>query len=239
MLPATITKIQQPFEEIKHMHCDTWEGDHLPTARDALKEILEFCMADAINAIWSKREPKAFPTAETAPTPVICLQRWGIWGSGPPHPNLQRPCPAQTLRLTGFLYMDTDTRSSFRDDAIEQKNLVGIREGSLVIGLDGFKLFGNLADGCVPDALTQDRQQGLAYKTIISSRASSRWRCALNFLPNVQTPSAPNKTQQTETQLGGLFRVAVWGTYCRCLNTRNCFLDNWEKIMYTDHNTKL
>ena len=55
MLPATITKIQQAFKEIKYMQCDTWEGDYRPAARDALKDILEHRMGNAVDAHLQQR----------------------------------------------------------------------------------------------------------------------------------------------------------------------------------------
>ena len=58
MLLATITRIQQAFKEIKHMQCDTWEGDYRPADRDALKDILEHGMDNQSTPIWSKSEPK-------------------------------------------------------------------------------------------------------------------------------------------------------------------------------------
>jgi hypothetical protein len=61
MLPATITKIQQAFKEIKSMHCDTWEGDYRPAARYALKDILEFRMDNAIDAHLEQKRALGFP----------------------------------------------------------------------------------------------------------------------------------------------------------------------------------
>jgi hypothetical protein len=50
MLPATITKIHQAFKEIEHMQYVAWKGDYRPAVRDALKNILEFRMDDAVHA---------------------------------------------------------------------------------------------------------------------------------------------------------------------------------------------
>jgi len=60
MLPATITKIQQAFKEIKHMQCDTWEGDYRPAARDALKDILEHRMVNAVDAHLEQKRAEGF-----------------------------------------------------------------------------------------------------------------------------------------------------------------------------------
>jgi transposase-like protein len=61
MLPATITKIQQAFKEIKHMRCDTWEGDYRPAARDALREILEHRMANSVDAHLEQKRAEGLP----------------------------------------------------------------------------------------------------------------------------------------------------------------------------------
>ena len=80
MLSATITKIQQAFEEIKHMHCNTWEGDHLLAARDALKEILEFCMANAIDAHLEQKRTQGFPDCRNGSCPRHLLTELGDLG---------------------------------------------------------------------------------------------------------------------------------------------------------------
>ena len=61
MLPATITRIHQAFKEIKHMQCDTWEGDYRPAARDALKYILEHRMGNAVDAHLEQKRAEGFP----------------------------------------------------------------------------------------------------------------------------------------------------------------------------------
>jgi len=61
MLPATITKIQQAFKEIKYMQCDTWEGDYRPAARDALKDILEHRMGNAVDAHLEQKRAGGLP----------------------------------------------------------------------------------------------------------------------------------------------------------------------------------
>ena len=50
MLPATITKIHQAFKEIKHMAVDTWQEECRLAARQAMKEVLETRMHNAIDA---------------------------------------------------------------------------------------------------------------------------------------------------------------------------------------------
>lgn len=49
MLPATITKIQQAFKEIKHMAMDTWQEECRFAARRAMKEVLETRMHNSID----------------------------------------------------------------------------------------------------------------------------------------------------------------------------------------------
>ena len=80
MLPATITKIHQAFKEIKHMHCDTWEGDYRPAARDALKEILEFRMANAIDAHLEQKRTQGFPDRRNGSYPRHLLTELGDLG---------------------------------------------------------------------------------------------------------------------------------------------------------------
>ena len=80
MLPATITKIQQAFKEIKHMHCDIWEGDYRPAARDALKEILEFRMANAIDAHLEQKRTQGFPDRRNGSYPRHLLTELGDLG---------------------------------------------------------------------------------------------------------------------------------------------------------------
>ena len=80
MLPATITKIQQAFKEIKYMHCDTWEGDYRPAARDALKEILEFRMANAVDAHLEQKRAQGFPDRRNGSYPRHLLTEIGDLG---------------------------------------------------------------------------------------------------------------------------------------------------------------
>ena len=80
MLPATITKIQQAFKEIKHMHCDSWEGDYRPAARDALKQILEFRMANAIDAQLEQKRTQGFPDRRNGSYPRHLLTEIGDLG---------------------------------------------------------------------------------------------------------------------------------------------------------------
>jgi transposase-like protein len=61
MMPATITKIHQAFKEIKSMQCDTWEGDYRPATRDALKDLLEHRMSNAIDAHLEQKRAQGFP----------------------------------------------------------------------------------------------------------------------------------------------------------------------------------
>lgn len=77
MLPATITKIQQAFKEIKHMQCDTWEGDYRPAARDALKEILEFRMDNAVDAHLEQKRTQCLPDRRNGSYPRHLLTELG------------------------------------------------------------------------------------------------------------------------------------------------------------------
>ena len=49
MLPATLTKIHQAFKEIKHMAMDTWQEECRFAARQAMKEVLESRMHNAVD----------------------------------------------------------------------------------------------------------------------------------------------------------------------------------------------
>ena len=77
MLPATITKIQQAFKEIKHMQCDTWEGDYRPAARDALKEILEHRMSNAVDVHLEQKRVEGFPDRRNGSYPRHLLTELG------------------------------------------------------------------------------------------------------------------------------------------------------------------
>jgi len=77
MLPATITTIQQAFKEIKHMHCDTWEGDYRPAARNALKDILEFRMDNAVDAHLGQKRAQGFPDRRNGSYPRHLLTELG------------------------------------------------------------------------------------------------------------------------------------------------------------------
>jgi len=77
MLPATITKIHQAFKEIKSMHCDTWEGDYRPTARDALKDILEHHMGNAVDAHLEQKRAEGFPDRRNGSYPRHLLTELG------------------------------------------------------------------------------------------------------------------------------------------------------------------
>jgi putative transposase len=77
MLPATITKIQQAFKEIKDMQCDTWEGDYRPAARDALKDILEHRMGNAIDAHLEQKRIQGFPDRRNGSYPRHLLTELG------------------------------------------------------------------------------------------------------------------------------------------------------------------
>jgi len=77
MLPATITKIQQAFKEIKHMQCDTWEGDYRPAARDALKELLEHRMDNAVDAHLEQKRAQGFPDRRNGSYPRHLLTELG------------------------------------------------------------------------------------------------------------------------------------------------------------------
>jgi len=77
MLPATITKIHQAFKEIKHMQCDTWEGDYRPAARDALKDILEHRMNNAVDAHLEQNRAQGFPDRRNGSYPRHLLTELG------------------------------------------------------------------------------------------------------------------------------------------------------------------
>jgi transposase-like protein len=77
MLPATITKIHQAFKEIKSMHCDTWEGDYRPAARDALKDILEHRMGNAVDAHLEQKRAEGFPDRRNGSYPRHLLTELG------------------------------------------------------------------------------------------------------------------------------------------------------------------
>ena len=80
MLPATITKIQQAFKEIKYMHCDTWEGDYRPAARDALKDILEHRMGNSVDAHLEQKRAEGFPDRRNGSYPRHLLTELGDLG---------------------------------------------------------------------------------------------------------------------------------------------------------------
>jgi putative transposase len=80
MLPATITKIHQAFKEVKHMQCDTWEGDYRPAARDALKEILEYRMDNAVDAHLEQKRAQGFPDRRNGSYPRHLLTELGDLG---------------------------------------------------------------------------------------------------------------------------------------------------------------
>jgi len=80
MLPATITKIHQAFKEIKSMHCDTWEGDYRPAARDALKEILEYRMDNAVDTHLEQKRAQGFPDRRNGSYPRHLLTELGDLG---------------------------------------------------------------------------------------------------------------------------------------------------------------
>jgi transposase-like protein len=77
MLPATITKIHQAFKEIKHMQCDTWEGDYRPAARDALKDILEHRMNNAVDAHLGQKRAEGLPDRRNGSYPRHLLTELG------------------------------------------------------------------------------------------------------------------------------------------------------------------
>lgn len=61
MLPATITKINQAFKEIKHMAYQTWQEECRVAARRAIKEVLEKRMHNAIDARLEQMSAADFP----------------------------------------------------------------------------------------------------------------------------------------------------------------------------------
>jgi len=80
MLPATITKIQQAFKEIKHMQCDTWKAITRPAARDALKDILEHRMGNAVDAHLEQKRVEGFPDRRNGSYPRHLLTELGDLG---------------------------------------------------------------------------------------------------------------------------------------------------------------
>lgn len=77
MLPVTITDIHQAFKEIKHMQCDTWEGDYRPAARDALKRILESRMDNAVDAYLEEKRAEGFTDRKNGSYPRHLLTELG------------------------------------------------------------------------------------------------------------------------------------------------------------------
>jgi hypothetical protein len=61
VLPATITKIQQAFKEIKHMAIDTWEEEYRFAARRAMREVIETRMHNAIDAHLGQMRAAGLP----------------------------------------------------------------------------------------------------------------------------------------------------------------------------------
>lgn len=91
MLPATITKIQQAFKEIKHMQCDSWEGDYRPAARDALKDILEHRMGNAVDAHLEQKRAEGFPDRRNGSYPRHLLTELGDLGLSIPRTRTFSP----------------------------------------------------------------------------------------------------------------------------------------------------
>jgi putative transposase len=115
MLPATITKIHQAFKEIKSMHCDTWEGDYRPAARDALKEILEHRMSNAVDAHLEQKRAQGFPDRRNGSYPRHLLTELGDLGLSIPRTRTfsarvllkrfaRRTSPIERLILLAFLF---------------------------------------------------------------------------------------------------------------------------------------
>ena len=77
MLPATITRIHQAFKEIKDMQCDTWEGDYRFAARDALKDILEHRMNNAVDAHLEQKRAQDLPDRRNGSYPRHFLTELG------------------------------------------------------------------------------------------------------------------------------------------------------------------
>jgi transposase-like protein len=115
MLPATITKIHQAFKEIKHMQCDTWEGDYRPAARDALKDILEHRMVNAVDAHLEQKRAQGFPDRRNGSYPRHLLTEIGDLGLRIPRTRTfsarillkrfaRRAFPIERLILLSFLF---------------------------------------------------------------------------------------------------------------------------------------
>jgi transposase-like protein len=77
MLPVTITNIQQGFREIKHFECEQWEGDYRAAARQALKEILESRMHNAIDTYLSQVRQRALTDRRNGSYPRHLLTELG------------------------------------------------------------------------------------------------------------------------------------------------------------------
>jgi transposase-like protein len=77
MLPVTITNIQQAFREIKHFKCEQWEGDYRAAARQALKEILESRMHNAIDTYLSQVRQRALTDRRNGSYPRHLLTELG------------------------------------------------------------------------------------------------------------------------------------------------------------------
>ncbi len=115
MLPATITKIHQAFKEIKYMQCDTWEGDYRPAAREALKDLLEHRMGNAVDAHLEQKRAEGFPDRRNGSYPRHLLTELGDLGLRIPRSRTfsarvllkrfaRRPLSIERLILLSFLF---------------------------------------------------------------------------------------------------------------------------------------
>lgn len=77
MLPATIISIKQAFKEIKHFSVDAWEGDYRPAARQALKQILETRMHNAVDVHLEQLRDRDLPDRRNGYYPRHLLTELG------------------------------------------------------------------------------------------------------------------------------------------------------------------
>lgn len=115
MQPVMITKIDQAFEEIKHMQCEGWEGDYRSEARDALKRILESRMGNAVDAYLEEKRAEGFPDRRNGSYPRHLLTELGDLRLRIPRTRTfsarvllkrfaRRALPVERLILLCFLY---------------------------------------------------------------------------------------------------------------------------------------
>jgi putative transposase len=77
MLPVTITSIKQAFREIKSFGCTDWEGDYHSATRQALKEILESQMHNAVDTYLHQMHSQGLPDRRNGSYPRHLLTELG------------------------------------------------------------------------------------------------------------------------------------------------------------------